>query len=143
MVFGEAFLVHDPAASGAPFDRFESLVDVVRDDGRLLARERLRLRGDTWQARRVGVSNRGALHGGLWIVHGGECGDLLQAVRAELDRQPVYAGASDLPNRAGLQVRLLADDVTAFRRALRAVQDRVQDFLIATRSAQAPAAAPA
>ncbi|MDP3287102.1 MAG: hypothetical protein Q8M64_02245 [Methyloversatilis sp.] len=41
----EIFLAHDPTATGAPFALMDSAMDISGRDARLLARERMRIRG--------------------------------------------------------------------------------------------------
>lgn len=135
VVVSEAFLCHDPRAGGSPFDRLEAIVRLVRTDGKLLARERLCIAGADWAGKQVGVSNRFAAHGGLWIVKGGDVADLQRILRDTLDREQVHGGVSELPNRAGLQARLLAIDAVSLRRALRALQADVQRTCFAERKA--------
>lgn len=136
IVFSEAFLQHDPTSRGRTFARLDAAVDVVRSDtGGLLAREQLRLNGEAWGARRIGVSNEFGVHGSLWIVRPGDHDELLQRLRDGLRQELVYAGASELPHRAGLQLRILAKDSVAYRAALRAVRDRLHDYLRGPRRA--------
>jgi urease accessory protein len=125
VLFCESFLAHDPLGQGRPFDALDLRVDVRMADGRLLARDRMVLGGEVWQARRVGISARHAVHGSVWLIGPGmdETKALLAALRQVLDTQDtVYAGASSLPHQAGLQVRILCQDAVALRQALQGIQ---------------------
>ena len=89
----------------------------------------MRLSGEAWGARRIGVSNEFGVHGSLWIVKAGNNDQLLHRLRDCLGQELVYAGVSELPHRTGLQMRVLAKDSVAYRAALRAVRDRLQELL--------------
>lgn len=122
----ESFLAHDPArghgGTARPFTQLDTRVDVWSPEGRLLARDRMVLQGDAWQAGRVGVSARYPVHGSFWIIRQ-DVDDpaLLSALRSALAEGTACAGASRLPNGVGLQVRVLCRDAVALRETLRRV----------------------
>jgi len=123
----ESMLAHDPASGGAPFAALKSGVDVCGDNGELLARERLHLAGADWQAARPGLSGRYGVHAGLWIVCRAAGVPSLHGLRETLaslvaEDDALYAGACELPNHAGLLIRLLARDAVSLRRAMPGLQ---------------------
>lgn len=120
VVLCESFLGHDPQAGGRAFDALDARVEVRDAAGRLLARERMLVAGGAWTEARSGVSEHFRVHAGLWLLGEGAAG-LLGPVRAALADSGAYAGASELPNGAGIQARLLTGDAVGFRRCLDAV----------------------
>jgi urease accessory protein len=137
IVFCESFLAHDPAGQGQGFAALDASVIVTGADGRLLARERFCADGPGWLARRAGLSGGFAVHAGLWLIREGDNAALLALLRQALDGDgAVHAGASELPNRAGLQARLLCTDAVALRRAMARVQALLCEQLMAPARAE-------
>lgn len=116
----DAFLAHDPAASGAAFGELDATLEVRGDDdGEPLVRERLRLDGDAWSQRRLGVSAGHRVHASFWVLRRHGQGELLQALRRACDEtEGAYAGASPLPNGCGVGLRVLAADAVAVQRLI-------------------------
>lgn len=119
VLLSETFLMHDPSASGIAFELLESAVDVSGSDGRLHARERLRIAGTDWLRTQPGVSGAFSVHGSLWIMTEGGCAGLPDALRA-IDAEGLYAGASALPGETGWVFRALGSDAVVVGKAMSA-----------------------
>jgi len=119
-IVGEAFLSHDPGGEQALYRGYASEVRVERG-GDLLLLDRMAIEGPS--AAVPGAGERYRAHGSLFILGGpGAESETLGAVRAALAGVAgVYAGASALPQAAGLSVRILAEDAWALRQATLAV----------------------
>lgn len=117
----ETFLAHDPTASGRGFAQMDSEVGITRHDGRLLARERMRIRGADWLGAQAGVSGEFSVQGSLWILTQTTCAGLPAALRA-ISGDGLYAGASALPGEAGWVFRALGTDATAVGKAMAAAR---------------------
>ena len=116
-IAGDALLLHDPRAGGGHFDWLDATAEVRDADGRLLARDRQRIRGADFERPVPGVLGRWRVQGTLVFALRGERIDpLLASLRDALSGLPgLYAGASRLPNHCGVWVRLLAEDAIALR----------------------------
>ena len=139
VAFCEGFLAHDPKSGGRGFGTLDARVEVRNGAGRLLARERMLVDGETWGAGQAGVSSRFRVHGALWILRRGQGPALLDAAREAIAAVQAHAGASELPNAAGIQVRVLAEDAVGLRRCLEAVWRRLEPVLDGVEADVAPA----
>jgi urease accessory protein len=122
LVLGESFLLHDPSGNGALPSMLESCVSVRFSNGRLIARDRMRILGDDWC--RVG---RGALykwncHGFMMVVTAAVPSvNLCQEIRSALSPiAEIYAGASSLSKDRGVCVRFLAEGAVPLKNAMTA-----------------------
>ena len=129
LLLGDSVLAHDPAGQGRGFAELDTQLEVRGTDGRLLVRDRFCTQGQAWLAQQAGLSGPFAVHASLWLIREGDPTALLAQVRQVLATlspdgaaATVHAGASDLPNRAGVQVRLLCTDAVALRRTLAELQ---------------------
>lgn len=126
LIFADAFLAHDPAAGGAPFERFDNDIEVRRRGHSLpLLIDRLRLTAADWPPRASLRLPAYACHGSLCVVHDGDGPLVAGAVKRRLeesglDRTASYHGVNALPERGLVWARFLARDGAALTRALRA-----------------------
>ena len=120
MILGEA-LVGGRLARGERFGlaSFESLVEIRRPDGHLLATDAVMLGGDAPVARLGRLGQHLAL-GTLYVVHTGFEALTLRDAIDETVAPGIVAGASDLPNGAGAWLRVLAPDARSVTAVLRA-----------------------
>jgi urease accessory protein len=118
----DSFLTHDPAGGGDMFASYFSEIVVDNETGKVLAIDRLKVDGQAFRDSCPGISGRFAAQGTM-IVAGLDLADdvagELQKVR--LDRDVAAIGSSQLPNSAGLLVRVLAADGAALKLALHQV----------------------
>ena len=121
----DSFLLHDPQAAARAFETLDVRVEVRDLAGRLRARERMLLHGAGWADARKGIPGHPLVHANLWLLGAGAA-DLIGPVRAALQDTGTFAGASELPNGIGVQVRMLAEDAVGLRQCLDAVLDRAR-----------------
>lgn len=121
VLVSETFLAHDPTACGATFALMDSAIDITGRDGRLLARERMRIRGADWLGAQPGVSGDFSMQGSLWILTQTACAGLPEALRA-ISGEGLYAGASALPGEAGWVFRALGADAIEVGKAMAAAR---------------------
>ncbi|MCQ9379193.1 urease accessory protein UreD [Methyloversatilis sp. XJ19-49] len=121
VLVSETFLAHDPTACAASFALMDSAIDITGLDGRLLARERMRIRGADWLGAQPGVSGAFSVQGSLWILTQTACAGLPEALRA-ISAEGLYAGASALPGEAGWVFRALAADAIEVGKAMAAAR---------------------
>ena len=120
LILGEA-VTGGRLARGERFglDRFESLVEIRRPDGDLLARDTVMLGGDAPPARLGRLGGHLAM-GTLYVVHAGfEALTLRESIDPSLG-PGIAVGASDLPDGAGAWLRVLAPDARSVLAVLRA-----------------------
>jgi urease accessory protein len=118
-------LVGGRLARGERFglESFESVVDILRPDGDLIARDAVTLGADP-RVERVGRLGRHLALGTLYVVHAGFGAALLREAALPLEVVDVAIGASDLPNRAGAWLRVLGRDAGSVSAVLRAAWAR-------------------
>ncbi|MDP3871437.1 MAG: urease accessory protein UreD [Methyloversatilis sp.] len=121
VLVSETFLAHDPTACGAPFALMDSAIDITGRDARLLARERMRIRGADWLGAQPGVSGDFSVQASLWILTQTACAGLPEALRA-ISGEGLYAGASALPGEAGWVFRALGTDAIVVGKAMAAAR---------------------
>lgn len=115
----DAFLAHDPAAAGGSFGELDATLEVRAEGEDLpLARERLLLAGEDWNARRLGMSGPHRVHASFWVLRRTDHGEIVRLLRAACDEAGAHAGVSTLPNGCGVGLRVLAPDAVAVQRLL-------------------------
>jgi urease accessory protein len=131
VVVADSFICHDPAGIGAMFDRFQGDLRVEDPQGRLLTLDRFRTAGAVVADRRPGITGAFAAQGGLFVIQRQVAASaLVAALRdATADTAHVYAGASELPNRCGAWLRVMAADGVALRAAMTAAWQAVRQTL--------------
>jgi urease accessory protein len=119
----DAFLQHDPANRDGTFLAYHSEIVIENTDGAALAVDRLAVDGEAFRHRRPGIAGSFAAQGTL-VVAGLKVPwraviDKLRMIG--LDRNAAAVGSSQLPNAAGVLVRVLAADGAALKQALHEV----------------------
>lgn len=117
VILADALVLHDPSASDSePFALFASELTVSDASGRLLLVDRLRVSGDDFS--RLAPHGSRTMAGSVFVL--GRVSDCLNLEDLEngIAATGSYAGATRLPNDAGLAVRLLAADGIQLARAL-------------------------
>jgi urease accessory protein len=131
VIVADSFLCHDPAGAGGLFDRFEGVLRAEDLQGRLFALDRFHTTGAILADRRPGITGAFAAQGSLFVIRQqGTSAPLVDALRkAVADPADVYAGASELPNRRGAWVRVMAADAIALRAAMTSAWQAVREAL--------------
>jgi len=130
VIVGDAFLVHDPVAQNRRFGSLLSETSVRRLDGQLLCRDRLQITGDERTLRAPGVLHHFQVQGTVWVLSSSSTMELLKELRAALNGVTgLYAGASTLPNHAGVWARFLATDTLVLNRGFHAVWSAIRRVL--------------
>lgn len=134
VICADAFLAHDPDGGERIFDRLDSRLEVEDLEGRLLARDRFVLTGETHRRRAAKESRHAALATVFVLTGNDDVKSILGAVRNALAALPeVYAGASLLPNDCGLWARILATDGASLRTAMHAAWAAAREAITGTR----------
>lgn len=120
VVVADSFLPHDPDGGQRSFSRLESAMTVRDANGQLLARERMCIDGENWLSGNAGANAGLRMHGSLWLLGGSADAGLLQTLRALPEQDGALAGASQLPNAAGIVFRALAVDAVRLERIMHA-----------------------
>lgn len=131
VVVADSFICHDPAGADALFDRFEGDLRVEDHEGRLLALDRFRVIGSTLADRRPGITGKFAAQGALFVVQRQDASaTLVDALRkGAADIANTYAGVSELPNRCGAWLRIMAADAIALRAAMTSAWQSLRETL--------------
>lgn len=130
VIVGDAFLAHDPAARSRRFGSLVNATSVRRPDGRLICRDRLQVNGDERTLEAPGVLYHFQAQGTVWVLSSSSTRELLEELRAALNGiSGLYAGASTLPNQAGVWARVLASDALVLNRGLHAAWSAVRRIL--------------
>jgi urease accessory protein len=116
----DSFLCHDPGARNAMFSAYFSEIVIENDAGKTLAVDRLKIDGQAFGESCPGTSGSFAAQGtmiiaGLDFASRAVLGELR---KIRLDRDEAVIGVSQLPNSAGVLVRVLAADGAALKLAL-------------------------
>ena len=113
LFLSDSFLAHDPAAAGGAFSRLSGETRIERPDGGLVCLDRFHVSGKELAGGVPGI-NGGYRAYATVIALGGD--GVAADLRAALDGvSDIYAGASALPQDAGVSARILAADGVALR----------------------------
>ncbi len=120
IVLSDAFIIHDPACLGELPASIASTVCAKRNDGTVLARDRIAVSGEAFRPGTPGMMGPWRCHGTLMLfTRKLPADDLCASVRKAVgDCAGAYCGVSTLPNDAGVWARFLASDAIALRGAL-------------------------
>jgi urease accessory protein len=119
VIAAEGFLSHRLPDDVRPFEALQAETRIEDLTGRLSAREHFIVGGGEWEAGGLGRMGRYACLGSLFVLGGGTAP--LAPLRAVLAALPdAYAGASALPDGAGVVARVLAADGHTLRSCLTA-----------------------
>ena len=119
----DSFLTHDPAGGGDMFAAYFSEIVIENETGNARAIDRLKVEGQAFRNLCPGISGRFAAQGTMIVAaldfSASAVAGELHKVR--LDRDVAAIGCSQLPNSAGILVRVLAADGAALKLALHQV----------------------
>jgi urease accessory protein len=113
----DGFTVHDPASEGMSFARFETMLRVVRPDGKLLMIDNGCIAGRDVQPAGGAFGGRRAA-ATLTLIAPREKLPGISMLEEAVTRQGCLAGASTAPNGAGLVMRILGDDAGSLVRGM-------------------------
>ena len=134
VICADAFLAHDPEAADRTFNGLDSRLDVEDRSGRLLARDRFVLSGDSYRARAARERGYAALTTLVVMTEAGDRDAMLNVLRDALSGLPeTYAGTSLLPNDCGLWARILTTDGVSLRTAMHAAWAAAREAITGTR----------
>ena len=126
-ISGDAFGLHDPEALGRPFGSIFNETVFQRPDGQRRCVDRFEIAGHEFVASLPHALRRYQTQGTFWVVSDHDTGELVTALRTALAPLPgIYAGASVLPDNAGVWMRVLAVDAVALRSAFHAAWSAVR-----------------
>lgn len=126
-ISGDAFGLHDPDALGRPFGSIFNETVFQRPDGQRHCADRFEISGHEFVTSLPSALRRYQTQGTFWVVSDHDTEELVTAVRTALDPLPgIYAGASILPDNAGVWMRVLALDAVALRNAFHAAWSAVR-----------------
>lgn len=119
----DCFLQHDPEGRGNRSVNYLSEIVVEDASGQALAIDRLHIDGSILGRNLPGVTGCFAAQGSFVVARRSESNDLLLAGlrNIDVDYAEAFLGATQLPNSAGVLVRLLAADGAALRRVMHLV----------------------
>ena len=121
VIIGDAFGLHDPDALARPFGSIFSETVFQRPDGQRRCVDRFEVSGREFVASLPQSLRRYQTQGTFWVVSDYDTEELVTTLRTALDPLPdIYAGASILPDDAGVWMRVLAVDAIALRSAFHA-----------------------
>ena len=119
-LIADAFLCHDPDGHGETFSAYASEIMVENAAGKALAIDRLRVDGQAFRDTCPGISGSYTAQG--TVIVAGLALDARAVAKALRDirfnQDDAAIGSSELPNSAGLLVRVLAADGSALKRAM-------------------------
>lgn len=130
----DAFCLHAPKGNDGTFGFYRADLEVRSPCGRLLAGDRLALKGQDMRRELPGVSDRlQALATFMLLGQDLPVDELKSALRNALAFLPdSYIGVSALPNDCGVSVRLMTIDAVALRSGLHAAWACVRKHLTGT-----------
>ena len=139
-IVGESFLMHDPDAAGSnadvgSFAAYHAKTVVEGWEGVRLAADRFRISGRDVLAATPGITGGTRAQGLLMALQRGkDLSPLIESLRAGLAaRDDIFAGVSEMPNQAGVWVRMLAADGAALRAGMLAAWASASETLTGVR----------
>jgi len=133
----DSIVPHDPSGEGGTFDWIAAELRVEDPDGTLLARDRYRLRGNTLSRNVPGITGSWPCQGGFVVLSRRvPAAQIIESLRTAMpDNRDVYSGVTKLPGECGAWVRVLAQDASALREALRRAWYSARKSLLGTEPA--------
>lgn len=119
----DSFLCHDPAGQDGTFASYFSEIVIENETGKALAVDRLKVDGQAFRDSCPGISGRFKAQGTMIVAGLDFSASAVVGVlhKVRLDRDVAAIGCSQLPNSAGILVRVLAADGAALKLAMHQV----------------------
>jgi urease accessory protein len=117
----DSLVPHDPRGEGRTFDWIAAELRVEDPKRKLLARDRYRLYGDMLSRNVPGITGSWKCQGGFVVLSRRvPTTQMIESLRTAMPHdRDVYSGVTKLPGECGAWVRVLAQDASALREALR------------------------
>ena len=120
-IVADAFLRHDPGQDGGVFSSYASEIVIGGSRGKTLAIDRLAIDGSLFASGHPGISGRFQAQATLIVARLGGIPQATSEAFGQIQCEPSAAiGISQLPNSAGIVVRMLAADGASLRVILQA-----------------------
>jgi urease accessory protein len=124
LILCDSILAHDPFDSNGSFSQYKSELIVTDESSVLLACDRFTVSGSSFLSKSPGLSGSYSVLGSMYFIsRRRDPVIMIRAVRAVLEPMfGIYGGVSEMPNKCGIFIRLLAPNAHARRtnRALHA-----------------------
>lgn len=115
----DGFTVHDPASRGQSFARYESMLKIIRPDGKVLMIDNGCIAGSDLQSTGGALGGRSAA-ATLTLIAPRERLPSISTLEEAATGPGCLAGASSAPNGAGLVMRILTEDAGSLVRGMEA-----------------------
>ncbi|MHB0991795.1 MAG: urease accessory protein UreD [Burkholderiales bacterium] len=132
VVLCDTFIAHDPSASGRSFDTLTCTTAIHDPAGKALAVDRYSIDADALRDSMPGITGMLPVVGNFIVATERVTAQvLLEALRKTLsEADDIYGGASLLPNKLGVAVRLLARDAIPLHYALDQLWSKARECLV-------------
>lgn len=125
VLVSDIYFCHDPLERGRGIGRLRSELRVERPDGSLVCLDRFEIGAD-----QLAAAPRRRAHGTFMCISSHLPDGLIERIREALETfREAYCGVSELPDGAGIWMRVLADDSRAPRAAVAAAWREVRTDL--------------
>jgi urease accessory protein len=127
----DSFLLHDPSGKGAVPALLDGSLNATLVDGTLIARDKMRIEGSTWEARQPGVFGEWKCQGIILVFTSLApsnilCSEIRNAISAMDD---LYAGVTTLSQGRGICARFLSGEAVALKAAMTAAWKATRKLL--------------
>ena len=123
LILCDSILAHDPFDSRGAFSQYRSELIVTDESGVLLACDRFTVSGRDFLSESPGLSGSYSVLGSMYFIsRRREPVIMIHAARAALEPMyGIYGGVSEMPNKCGIFIRLLASNTHTVRSGITAV----------------------
>ena len=127
----DCFLLHDPLVKGAAPALLDASLNATLADGMIIARDRMRIEGDTWHASQPGAFGEWTCQGIVLVFTGLVpsnllCSEIRNAISAMDD---LYAGVTTLSQSRGICARFLSHEAVSLKAAMTAAWKATRKLL--------------
>jgi urease accessory protein len=127
----DSFLLHDPSGKGAVPALLDASLNATLVDGTLIARDRMRIAGSTWEASQPGAFGEWKCQGIILVLtslvaSNSLCSEIRNAISSMGD---LYAGVTTLSQARGICARFLSRDAVPLKAAMTAAWKATRKLL--------------